>query len=183
MDGFIILLVIVGLVFLFFRWVSNKAIRDYEADRAAVPQPARAPAPVVASPMPMNAADELADWVTWSYDKQGIRNWIDLDDYPYEVVGESFHADSFRLLMAGQQGTIFPCRAQLVPEANNPYDAQAVLVKIAKLPVGHLSRGDAAKYRAAYGDARRTVSGVIKGGTSADPGQGTGYGVLLKLKV
>ena len=182
MEAVIILLAIGGLIFLFFRWVSNRAIVDYEAQRAIDPQPAKMPATAV-KPLPMDAADTATDWVTWSYDKQGIRNWVDLDDYPYEVVGESFHADSFRRLLAGNEGTIFPCRAQLVPEADNPYDGNAVQVKIAKLPVGHLSREDAAKYRAVYGDARRTVSGVVTGGSSSDPGQGTGYGVLLKLRL
>jgi hypothetical protein len=124
-----------------------------------------------------------SEWITWEFDERGIHKWVDLDDYPCEVVGESHYAESFRQLVGGVTGShkVLPCKAQLVPENDNPYDAKAVLVTIAKLPVGHLAREDAAKYRASYGDVRRTVPGVVRGGSSSNPSEGTGYGVLLKL--
>ena len=42
-------------------------------------------------------------------------------------------------------------RAQLVPERKNPYDPNAVAVHVDGVVVAYLSRGNAARYRAAFG--------------------------------
>jgi hypothetical protein len=44
--------------------------------------------------------------------------------------------------------------ARLVPEVGNPYDANAVAVHIDGRTVAYLSRGNAARWRAAYGTSQ-----------------------------
>src|SRR4051794_1775474 len=88
-----------------------------------------------------------------------------------EVVGESFHQDDLWLLVGGFTPDRVRCDvvAMLVPEPENPVDENAVQVLIEDVPVGHLSREDAAVYLAGVSyliSTRGTVAlrGQIVGG-------------------
>jgi len=64
------------------------------------------------------------------------------------VVGESFHQDNLLRIAGGKRrdGVRMATLAELRTEPNNRFDPNAVVVEIAGLPVGHLSREDAAGY-------------------------------------
>ena len=77
-------------------------------------------------------------------------------------VGESFYQSALLALLAGRGHTKTdvssarkPIResftARLIPEINNPHDANAVAVQINGRQVAHLSRSNAANYRRAFG--------------------------------
>lgn len=51
--------------------------------------------------------------------------------------------------------------ARLVPERNNHYDANAVVVQIDNKTVAYLSRGNAARYRTAFGTRPSEVAVVL----------------------
>jgi very-short-patch-repair endonuclease len=73
---------------------------------------------------------------------------------PVEVVGESFYLDALRQIVrrdsAGSDGRIRKTvQASLVPEPENPYDANAVAVYVSGLKVAHLSRAEAQRYQKA----------------------------------
>jgi hypothetical protein len=74
--------------------------------------------------------------------------WITTEEQ-INVVGESHYQPAIREA-CGWQGpgsdTFFDCMAELVPEPTNPYDPNAIMVKIEGRQVGHLSRQDAAEY-------------------------------------
>jgi hypothetical protein len=71
------------------------------------------------------------------------------------VVGESFYADTLRMLVNAmaepahyQGGRVrVPCQAIMVAESDNPYDDNAISLWVSGQKVGHLSREDAAAYR------------------------------------
>jgi len=62
-----------------------------------------------------------------------------------DVVGESQYQPAIRAACGWKPGedTLFECMAELVPEPTNPYDENAIMVKIDDRQVGHLSRQDA----------------------------------------
>lgn len=66
-----------------------------------------------------------------------------------DVVGESFHAGQFALLLKGvhvdSNGVDLFEKASLVPERRNEFDPLSVAVVIRGQRVGHLPRGDAAR--------------------------------------
>jgi very-short-patch-repair endonuclease len=71
-----------------------------------------------------------------------------------EVVGESFYLDALHQIVArdapGSDGRIRKgVQATLVPEPENPYDANAVAVYVSGLKVAHLSRAEARRYQSA----------------------------------
>lgn len=73
--------------------------------------------------------------------------------YEVEVVGESYHRDSFEALRRKHQpddpdGESFG-DAVLTLEDENPHDSQAVAVHLEGYPVGHLSRAMARDFRTA----------------------------------
>jgi hypothetical protein len=65
-----------------------------------------------------------------------------------EVVGESHYQDALWRIVGGLRGDPirFDTQAVLVPEPDNPYDQNAIQVRIDGAPVGYLSRHDAAIY-------------------------------------
>ena len=67
-----------------------------------------------------------------------------------EVVGESFYEDNFHAVTRGKKrgSNGIDVVAVLEAEPTNPYDSNAVAVKVDGLKVGHLSKHMAAKYRA-----------------------------------
>ena len=93
------------------------------------------------------------------------------------VVGESQYQDALRQI--SRAGCI--CEATLVPEPENPFDVNAVVVKIDELVVGYLPRSHARKYQRRllaltepYGCPAKLI-----GGTADKPN----FGVLLDTRV
>lgn len=85
------------------------------------------------------------------------------DTYALEVVGESFYQDALSEICGGpcEDGHDFNCIAHLVPEPDNPYDANAVAVIVNGQKVAHLTRADAIQHHrdlAALGLSGRRVS-------------------------
>ena len=82
-------------------------------------------------------------------------------DYKFEVVGESYHQDALAKICGGhcEDGHELETTALLVPESDNPHDANAVAVYIDGEKVAHLSRADALDYRRAM--ASQGFSGLI----------------------
>src|SRR5262249_29630366 len=69
-----------------------------------------------------------------------------------EVVGESFYLDALRAIVArdvaSSDGRIRKdVQATLVPEPENPYDANAVAVYVSGRKVAHLARAEARRYQ------------------------------------
>ncbi len=77
------------------------------------------------------------------------------------MVGESHYQEALARVVGGHQrnGVQYPCVAVLEPEPNNPYDSEAVVVKVGGATVGYLSRGDARAHRALV-DKTITTSGA-----------------------
>lgn len=126
------------------------------------------PAPPVPRPPPPKIT-VTASVVRSTYDPN-----VDLHpDYPLHAVGESYYQDALRELVenSADPGPNWPfagaqCEvtARLVPEADNPYDDQAVRVEIDGRKVGHLSRAEARKYRRVLVDNPVPVKALIIGG-------------------
>ncbi len=74
-------------------------------------------------------------------------------EFATKVVGESFYEDNLRALCGPATNHMrqLAKTAILTLERNNPYDRNAVKVEIDGLEVGHLSRGEAAKFRRVSG--------------------------------
>jgi hypothetical protein len=68
---------------------------------------------------------------------------------PREVVGESHYRGAIERAAGGarREGVKVVAWAALIPERDNPYDANAVAVHIEGAKVGHLSREEAANFR------------------------------------
>jgi len=99
-----------------------------------------------------------------------------------EVVGESFHQDVLRGAVGPNDGYVrIPVVATLTAEFNNKYDSNAIAVWVARAQVGHLSREDAATFRAPLLRLEQQVGGpvglpgFIVGGGEGRPS----YGVFL----
>lgn len=75
--------------------------------------------------------------------------WPQSGLFPIKVVGTRFYRESIARVAQNPQGesALVFCNASLVPECNNPYDAQAVLVAVGSEKVGHLSRDLASAFR------------------------------------
>jgi hypothetical protein len=97
-----------------------------------------------------------------------------------EVVGESHYQDALWQVAGAwtPERVRIPVHAMLIPELDNPYDANAVSVWIANSKVGHLSRADAATYRPglvaleAHHGRPIALSGVVVGGGMRSDGPG-----------
>ncbi|MGZ6907156.1 MAG: HIRAN domain-containing protein [Acidimicrobiia bacterium] len=97
-----------------------------------------------------------------------------------EVVGESNYQDALWSAVGGQSDGYIRAdvTAVLVPEPDNPYDANAISVQVSGAVVGYLRRGDAANYLPGLRrlmDEHQTyvaLDGVIVGGIGADGGLG-----------
>lgn len=110
-----------------------------------------------------------------------------------EVVGESFHQPELEQLAVSISGQPRNDRsahvrvtAELIPNALNPKDRQAVEVWVEGQQIGHLTRERAPRYHAwmtAQGYERGALTGIeaeIMGGWKR-PGDEGSYGVLLFL--
>jgi hypothetical protein len=71
------------------------------------------------------------------------------------AVGESHYQPALHAASGARLGEVvaFDCLAVLVPEPDNPYDANAVMVQVDANLVAYLSREDAASYRSAVQSA------------------------------
>lgn len=77
-------------------------------------------------------------------------SWPKTGLFPIKVVGTHFYRDGLSRIAqnpAGKSALVF-CTALLVPEHDNPYDANAVLVKVGPEKIGHLSNELARTFRA-----------------------------------
>ena len=102
------------------------------------------------------------------------------------VVGEARYQRELETIAGPKrkEGVSFECIACLLPEPENPYDANAIMVTIDGRRVGYLSRGDAKVYGPVL--ARLAGSGVtqchatITGGWKRGDDEGH-FGVMLGL--
>lgn len=118
-----------------------------------------------------------------------IFSWPELDEFGTKVVGESFYQSALKVIVIAsghkrKDYEAIPARAVLVPESDNQHDVNAVRVDISGLPVGHLSRKDAKKYRAAlvkvgHGVVPAECKAAITGGFKMDNGKQAHFGVVL----
>ncbi len=115
--------------------------------------------------------------------------WPSLDDFEFEVVGESnYQAALMRL--AGNHGTDNAsalCLAELAPEDNNKYDKSAVQVLVQGQCVAYFSRDDARSFRRRLGNKGLTgqttfCDAVIVGGGTKRNGDKLMYGIKLDIK-
>jgi hypothetical protein len=53
------------------------------------------------------------------------------------------------------------CRAELIPEVDNPHDPNSVRVEIMGRTVGHLARNDAEQFRSRFGTASTSCGAEI----------------------
>lgn len=99
------------------------------------------------------------------------------------VVGESHYQENLALICGKrtEDGVHVITEALLVPEADNPYDPNAVRVEIKGLQVGHLAREAAVAYRQLGLDGKRSYPALITGGWDRGDGDEGGYGVKLDL--
>jgi len=93
------------------------------------------------------------------------------DDYGFEIVGESHYQEALSTICGGpcEDGHEHECVAELLPEPSNPYDANAVMVRIQGKTVGYLSKEWAPLYLAAlkalgHEGAPATCNAIINGG-------------------
>ena len=106
-------------------------------------------------------------------------------DFAVKAVGESFYDGNLRELCGPAEDHMrqFAKTAILTLENDNPYDRNAVRVDVDGLTVGHLSRNDAKRFRAAYAGrvtTRLSCAALLislRGNAASD------YGVRLDLHI
>jgi hypothetical protein len=111
-------------------------------------------------------------------------------EYTVHVVGESFYEENLSFLCgpATDHMRQFARIASLTLEGNNPYDRNAIRVDIDGLTVGHLSRFDAARFRARRGDVDGScytcdaVMISLRGNAAADYGVRLDFGELTQVR-
>lgn len=72
-----------------------------------------------------------------------LYRWPPIDEYAFEVVGESQYQDALHKAATLPGDTL----AELVPESNNRHDNNAVSVRVGGEVVGYLSREDSISFR------------------------------------
>lgn len=115
--------------------------------------------------------------------------WPKLDEYEFEIVGESNYQDAIKRLAGdhGSKPSAEEFRALLIPE-DNPHDHLAVRVDGEGVgTIGHMSRDDARSFRRRLaakklGDTVTLCSAAVTGGGTARNGNKFSYGVRLDLK-
>jgi hypothetical protein len=114
--------------------------------------------------------------------------WPALDEYDFEVVGES----NYQHILSALSETANPNDektglAILVPEDTNPYDNKAVKVTMQGLTIGYLSREDARSYRRRLatkklGMVAASCGVLITGGHMLKDGTRAHFGAQLDMK-
>ena len=110
-------------------------------------------------------------------------------DVAVDVVGESAHQDVLLALTGGRRtwsGAHQKVRARLEPDDDNPFDSQAVVVRIEADIVGHLPRHMASLYRPIIEESIRsagvaTCLAEIRGGWQRGHGDVGRFGVVVTL--
>jgi len=129
-----------------------------------------------------NVEAQVATEVTTAdFRLQGAR-WCE-----FEIVGENDRQAAL-IATAGRDpnGVQHHCEAILIPEPQNPFEPNAILVAINGHPVGHLARDDALEYTERLGElgrAGQTAScpAYIFGGFVDEDGEQAEYSVKLGL--
>lgn len=99
-----------------------------------------------------------------------------------EVVGESFYQEALQKIVGLTNEYVrLAVSATLKPEIDNRHDPNAISVWISGLKVGHLSRGDAARFRPGLlGLQHQMVGAIALPGVIVGGGEGRpSYGVFL----
>lgn len=114
-------------------------------------------------------------------------NWVGNGFYQVAAVGTSNYREALRILAQNPPGTsaLAQCTAELVPEADNPHDPNAIVVRIDGATVGHLSRATAEALRnvlasAGVGNVGTFASAVVSNGL-VTPEREYSYTVELDL--
>lgn len=99
------------------------------------------------------------------------------------VVGESHYQANFEIVLGlrKRQSTDRECEAELVCEDNNRYDEKAVFVALDGHKVGYLSKEDARRYRARYGNINATCLATVVGGWDRGKDDNGMFGIRLDL--
>ncbi|SDP39517.1 HIRAN domain-containing protein [Filomicrobium insigne] len=100
-----------------------------------------------------------------------------------EVVGESKYQDALSRSYRrhGGRDRHPKVMAELVPELDNPYDENAVMIFIDGQKIGYLRREKAAEYRTVLGEKTGSCSAKIVGGFERDDGGRAFFGVKLNM--
>lgn len=114
--------------------------------------------------------------------------WRGDGSYSYQVVGESYYQEHLNLICGGKtdNGHEHYCTAVIIPEANNPYDANSVAVHVDGGKVASFNRNEAAAYRTIMRHLNASglvleCEAVIVGGWKYRNGDEGSYGVQLDL--
>jgi hypothetical protein len=81
--------------------------------------------------------------------KTVVAYWPEIGLFPVKLAGARYYRDAIRRVArnpVGSSALVF-CTASLVPESDNPHDAQAVAIMVAGEKVGHLQRDTASIFR------------------------------------
>jgi hypothetical protein len=105
-------------------------------------------------------------------------------EFEFPIVGESHYQRALESIVGGktERGHEHVCAALLLPEPANPYDKNAVCVKIRQLTVGHLARDVAQDFALALrqrGFSRAAAEAMIVGGWRRRGGDEGHFGVKL----
>jgi hypothetical protein len=121
---------------------------------------------------------------------QPLTHWESLNEFEFEIVGESFYQPALAALASPYDDTnlesaIF--KAALVPDYNNRYDKLAVRVDINGLTVGHLSKDAARSFRRRLSSKKQSgdvtsCDAIITGGFVKKDSSQADFGVRLDLK-
>lgn len=109
--------------------------------------------------------------------------------FRFPIVGESHYQAALAEFAGGYDKSgrrNVAAAAMLVPEADNPYDLNAVAVQIEGQTVGYLARDVAPVFRAALADAgfgRATCEAAIVGGWDRGEGDVGSFGVRLNARM
>jgi hypothetical protein len=125
-----------------------------------------------------------------SGDEQAETVWILGDgSFGIEAVGESNYQEALEQVAGGREahGVNRQVTAELQLEDDNPFDPQAVMVRVDGLKVGYLSRDHARRFRKEaapeLGGARRILCrGRIRGGWDRGRGDRGHFGVALDIR-
>lgn len=108
-------------------------------------------------------------------------------EYEFDIVGESHYQTALAALAGPKnpEGVRYECVAELIPDPENPYDANAIRVEIDGRLVGHLARAQAAVVARiiAQSDGVRgfTADALIVGGWIRGSRSEGSYGVKLDI--
>ncbi len=115
--------------------------------------------------------------------------WPALNEYDFEVVGESNYQDVLKTLRGNLDDPAMDGigTAILVPEDTNPHDNQAVKVTVQGFTIGYLSREDARSFRRRLaakklGMVPSSCGLLITGGYMLEDGSQAFFGAQLDMK-